>query len=109
MDAKYLEEREQLIAQDRALRVDAHALTQASEAEKKAEEIVRRIRAKENESVWGPNAPEIPGATHVFPGMAFLTGMLVPARVCIRIKTLINLMKQKRRSGRLSSMGSLAR
>ncbi|KAH9928471.1 Metallo-dependent hydrolase [Epithele typhae] len=74
MDAKYLEDRERLIAEDRALRIDTLALAQATDIEKRAEDIVRQIRADENERVWGPNAPELPGAQHIFPGMAFLTG-----------------------------------
>lgn len=71
---EYLRERELLIAEDRSLRVDADAFQAASDIEKKATEILRRIRAEEHETVWGRAAPEIPGAAHVFPGMEFLTG-----------------------------------
>ena len=78
MDTEYLEARERFIAEDRALRIDAQAFAQATDAERKAESIVRTVRASENVSVWGPGAPAIPGAMHVFPGMAFLTGMLNP-------------------------------
>ena len=74
MDPEYLAERERLIAEDRRLRVDAFALDQATDAERKADETVRKLRALENETVWGPNAPPIPGSLHVFPGMSFLTG-----------------------------------
>ena len=74
MDAEYLAQRERLIAEDRQLRVDALASVQATDAEKKADEIVRKLRAEENETVWGPNAPPIPGSLHLFPGMGFLTG-----------------------------------
>ncbi|PIL24470.1 hypothetical protein GSI_14224 [Ganoderma sinense ZZ0214-1] len=73
MDAEYVAERERLIAEDRQWRVDALALGQATEAERKADEIVRKLRAQENETVWGPNAPPIPGSLHLFPGMGFLT------------------------------------
>ncbi|KAM5538028.1 hypothetical protein V8D89_008225 [Ganoderma adspersum] len=73
MDAEYLAERERLIAEDRQLRVDALAQAQATDAERKADEIVRKLRAEENETVWGPNAPPIPGSLHLFPGMGFLT------------------------------------
>lgn len=73
MDAEYLAERERLIAEDRQWRVDALALGQATDAERKADEIVRKLRAEENETVWGPNAPPIPGSLHLFPGMGFLT------------------------------------
>ena len=75
MEAQYLEERAHFIAADRALRVDAHAHANATEKEKRAEAIVRGVRARENVSVWGPGAPPIPDAMHVFPGMSFLTGM----------------------------------
>lgn len=71
---EYLHARERLIAEDRFLRVDADALGAASHTEKQADEILRRIRAEEHETVWGRTAPEIPGAAHVFPGMEFLTG-----------------------------------
>ncbi|KAI0707925.1 Metallo-dependent hydrolase [Earliella scabrosa] len=73
MDDDYLENRQRLIAEDRSLRVDAHALANATDVEGRAEAIVRTIRAEENVSVWGPDAPTIPGSVHVFPGMGFLT------------------------------------
>ena len=78
MDSEYLEARERFIAEDRALRIDAQAFAQATDAERKADNIVRAVRASENASVWEPGAPAIPGAMHVFPGMAFLIGMLNP-------------------------------
>ena len=74
MDDEYRDARAQLIAADRSLRVDALALEHATEAEKRADAIVRKIRAQENETVWGPDAPPIPGSMHIFPGMQFLTG-----------------------------------
>ncbi|KAH9848879.1 Metallo-dependent hydrolase [Lenzites betulinus] len=70
---EYLRERERLIAEDRSRRVDASAFGSAGDEERKADEIVRRIRTEENEIVWGPDAPPIPGSMHVFPGMEFLT------------------------------------
>ncbi|KAI0695870.1 Metallo-dependent hydrolase [Cerioporus squamosus] len=73
MDDEYIRERERLIAEDRGRRVDALAFARATDVEKRADEIVRRIRTEENDSVWGPNAPPIPGSMHVFPGMGFLT------------------------------------
>ena len=78
MDDDYLETRQRLIAEDRSLRVDAHALANATDAERSADAIVRAIRAEENVSVWGPDAPTIPGSVHVFPGMGFLTGEPYP-------------------------------
>ncbi|KAI0748685.1 Metallo-dependent hydrolase [Daedaleopsis nitida] len=75
MDDGYLDARARLIAEDRSLRVDAFALEQATDAEKRADAIVRKIRAQENETVWGPDAPPIPGSMHIFPGMQFLTGI----------------------------------
>lgn len=74
---EYLRERERLIAEDRSRRVDASAFGSAGDEERKADEIMRRIRTEENEIVWGPDAPPIPGSMHVFPGMEFLTGELI--------------------------------
>ncbi|OJT14101.1 Adenosine deaminase CECR1-A [Trametes pubescens] len=70
---EYLREHELLIAEDRSHRVDADAFGVASDTEKQADQILRRIRAEEHETVWSRAAPEIPGAAHVFPGMEFLT------------------------------------
>ena len=80
MDDEYIRERQRLIAEDRGRRVDALALAQATNVERQADEIVRRIRTKENKTVWGPDAPTIPGSMHVFPGMGFLTGTSACAR-----------------------------
>jgi adenosine deaminase CECR1 len=66
----YLEQRTQLIREDRALRVDATKLEQLTPAETQAEHIVRKIRKEENISVWGGEHDDIP---HPFPGMEFLT------------------------------------
>ncbi|EIW51773.1 Metallo-dependent hydrolase [Trametes versicolor FP-101664 SS1] len=70
---EYVRERERLIVKDRSLRVDANAFGAASHTENQADEILRRIRTEEHETVWDRAAPEIPGAAHVFPGMEFLT------------------------------------
>ena len=80
MDDEYIRERERLIAEDRGRRVDALALAQATDIERRADEIVRRIRTEENKTVWGPDAPPIPGSMHIFPGMGFLTGTWACAR-----------------------------
>ncbi|EJF66293.1 Metallo-dependent hydrolase [Dichomitus squalens] len=96
MDAHYLAERDRLIAEDRSLRVDALALDQATDAEKKADAIVRKLRALENETVWGPNAPPPPGSLHVFPGMSFLT-----ARETIVKTRLFNIISKMPKGGLL--------
>ncbi|KAI0820220.1 Metallo-dependent hydrolase [Trametes gibbosa] len=69
----YLRERERLIAEDRSRRVDALAFVSIGDDEKNADEIVRRIRTQENESVWGPGTSAVSSAMHVYPGMEFLT------------------------------------
>lgn len=72
---EYKAKRAQLIAQDRAGRLDndRQFYTAASE---KADKLVRQIRAAEAISVWGADskAHDADDATHLFPGMAFLTG-----------------------------------
>jgi adenosine deaminase CECR1 len=66
----YLQQRAQLIREDRALRVDTAKLEQLTPTEAQAEYIVRKIRNEENISVWGGEHDDIP---HPFPGMEFLT------------------------------------
>ncbi|KAG2116595.1 Metallo-dependent hydrolase [Suillus discolor] len=68
MLADYLQRREKLIAEDRALRID-HVRANYSAAEIKADKVVRSIRAKEAVSVWGVDHEDIP---HPYPGMEFL-------------------------------------
>ncbi|KAG1814900.1 Metallo-dependent hydrolase [Suillus variegatus] len=68
MLADYLQRREKLIAEDRALRID-HVRANYSAAEIKADKVVRSIRAKEAVSVWGVDHENIP---HPYPGMEFL-------------------------------------
>ncbi|OJA20418.1 hypothetical protein AZE42_07492 [Rhizopogon vesiculosus] len=64
----YLQKRKKLIADDRALRVD-HVRANYTAAELKADEVVRAIRAREAESVWGVEREDVP---HPYPGMEFL-------------------------------------
>jgi len=70
----YLADRDSLIKQDRALRLDAIKLDNLSATEAAAEKIVRAIRAEEAVSVWGAEHEDI---EHPFPGMEFLTGKSV--------------------------------
>lgn len=65
----YQAERDALIKSDRALRVD-HILPNTI-SERQADQIVRRIRADDAESIWNAQQDEAP---HPFPGMEFLTG-----------------------------------
>ncbi|CCM04405.1 uncharacterized protein FIBRA_06582 [Fibroporia radiculosa] len=75
----YLKQREQLITEDRAQRVDSARMQSLTHIEQKAESIVRAIRAAEAVSVWGVNGTTIfdylpdDKSPNVFPGMAFLT------------------------------------
>jgi adenosine deaminase CECR1 len=69
--ADYLQRREKLIAEDRALRVD-HVRANYTAAELKADDVVRAIRTREADSVWGVEREDVP---HPYPGMEFLNGM----------------------------------
>ena len=73
----YLDDRANLIKQDRALRVDATKLDGLTPTEAAAEKIVRAIRAEEEVSVWGAEHEHI---EHPFPGMEFLTSRSVIMR-----------------------------
>ncbi|OJA17830.1 hypothetical protein AZE42_03322 [Rhizopogon vesiculosus] len=66
--ADYLQRREKLIAEDRALRVDRIRANHTA-AELKADEVVRNIRTREAVSVWGVEGGDVP---HPYPGMEFL-------------------------------------
>ncbi|KAG2123549.1 Metallo-dependent hydrolase [Suillus cothurnatus] len=66
--ADYLQRREKLIAEDRALRID-RVRANYTATELKADEVVRSIRAREAVTVWGINHEHVP---HPFPGMEFL-------------------------------------
>ena len=70
----YLADRNNLIKQDRALRVDAGKLGNLSSTEAEAERIVRVMRAEEGVSVWGADHE---GIDLPFPGMEFLTSKSV--------------------------------
>ena len=70
----HLDEREKLIKQDRALRVDAAKSGVLTSTESAADEIVRAMRAREAVSVWGV---EQEGIENPFPGMEFLTSKAV--------------------------------
>ncbi|XP_006457910.1 hypothetical protein AGABI2DRAFT_114933 [Agaricus bisporus var. bisporus H97] len=71
---EYFEERDKLIGMDRALRRDSSYIQSRSVLEKEADEILRRIRAEEAESIWKEDHLDVP---HPFPGMEFLTGKKV--------------------------------
>ena len=67
---QYNAQREELIKSDRALRRD-HQVADLSTVEVEADQIIRKIRAAEANSIWNLDYPSIP---HPFPGMEFLTG-----------------------------------
>lgn len=67
----YINARTALIQKDRALRRDRSQDISLTEMDKKAEEIIRHVRAQEAKAIWDVEHDEIP---HVFPGMEFLTG-----------------------------------
>jgi adenosine deaminase CECR1 len=66
----YWAAREALIKDDRSLRLD-RIQGDATLAEIKADQVLRKIRAEEARSVWDADHPSVP---HPFPGMEFLTG-----------------------------------
>ncbi|KIP06026.1 hypothetical protein PHLGIDRAFT_128501 [Phlebiopsis gigantea 11061_1 CR5-6] len=73
---EYLAKRAALIAEDRVGRLDSGRREFYTADSEKADGIVRRIRAAEAISVWGADNKAVDGAddaTHLFPGMAFLT------------------------------------
>jgi adenosine deaminase CECR1 len=65
----YFSRRVALIQEDRSLRRENDLLLSLTANESAADKIVRRIRAKEEVSVWGVEHDEVP---HIFPGMEFL-------------------------------------
>lgn len=81
----YLRQRDELIDEDRRLRRDCSVLQTRSALEKEADEIVRRVRMEEAQTVWKEEHPDI---LHPFPGMEFLTGVfsLRPSSVRSRAK-----------------------
>jgi adenosine deaminase CECR1 len=68
---EYQRKRSELIADDRALRIDAANGDRFSEKSRQADVILRRIREEEAKSIWAVEHEEVP---HPFPGMEFLTG-----------------------------------
>ncbi|KXN92283.1 Adenosine deaminase CECR1-A [Leucoagaricus sp. SymC.cos] len=68
---EYMTKRDALIKEDRSLRRDYLTAQFRSPLEVKADEIVRKLRAKEAATIWKEDHPEI---VHPFPGMEFLTG-----------------------------------
>lgn len=66
----YLAERDALIEADRAHRLDR--IRPKTALESQADQIVRRVRAHDADSVWSEQQDEVP---HPFPGMEFLTGL----------------------------------
>ena len=71
----YLATRATLIAQDRSLRRDHREdIRPISRNERKADQIIRALRAHEAKTLWGiaDEACE-DKASHLFPGMGFLT------------------------------------
>jgi adenosine deaminase CECR1 len=67
--AAYKEARAALIHEDRYLRRDTQI--KHSDAEVKADQIIRDIRTAEASTIWMQEHESIP---HPFPGMEFLTG-----------------------------------
>jgi len=65
----YQEARVALIHEDRCLRRDTQM--KHSDAEVKADQIIREIRSMEASTIWMQDHDSIP---HPFPGMEFLTG-----------------------------------
>lgn len=68
----YLRDRINLINEDRALRTDHDITRHISSTELRADRVVRAIRSKDAETLWGVEHDDVP---HPFPGMEFLTGM----------------------------------
>lgn len=79
--ADYLQRRENLITEDRALRID-RVRANYTAAELKADEVVRCIRARETVTVWGIDHKHVP---HPYPGMEFLNGMMLTSRLALRL------------------------
>lgn len=70
--SEYELKKKDLIALDRALRLDSNIPNGALSAlEKEADNVIRNLRAEEAVSIWAAEHSSIP---HPFPGMEFLTG-----------------------------------
>ena len=72
----YLAARHNLILEDRGKRADHRRVSSPAEDERKADEILRRLRAEEAHTVWGAHIAvnHTHGSQQLFPGMEFLTG-----------------------------------
>ena len=73
----YLKDRERLILEDRSLRPDHSSPCSLTPQEANVDEIIRRIRTAEAESVWSLDRKSVHphGSQQMFPGMEFLTCM----------------------------------
>ncbi|EDR14394.1 uncharacterized protein LACBIDRAFT_306187 [Laccaria bicolor S238N-H82] len=76
----YRDKRAALILRDRSLRRENLRVKALTLNEIKADEILRRIRADEEATIWKEEHPSIP---HPFPGMEFLTGKSIIVRTKI--------------------------
>lgn len=63
----YISQRTQLIAHERALRFDAQAIAQSTDAEKRALHIVNELRERDARDIWNASTEKL-----VYPGMEFL-------------------------------------
>ncbi|KAM5534846.1 hypothetical protein V8D89_011485 [Ganoderma adspersum] len=68
---EYLVKRQSLIIEDRAKRVDRNTAYKLSPEENIADELLRRIRKEEGETIWGKE--RLHHSEQLFPGMEFLT------------------------------------
>lgn len=88
---KHKESRANLITSERALRFDAAAIASASENEKRAAEIVRRLKTREAQEIWNANEEQL-----MYPGMEFLS-----AKDTIMNTKLYKIMKKMPKGGLL--------
>jgi hypothetical protein len=64
---EYINQRTNLIAEERSERFDAQVIANATEKEKRAAEIVSALRAKEAKEIWSASPEKL-----MYPGMEFL-------------------------------------
>jgi adenosine deaminase CECR1 len=67
----YYARRAALVSEDRSLRRENLRASLVTEDEKRADAVVRSIRAREAETIWKDKSIE-----NIFPGMGFLTGLI---------------------------------
>ena len=92
---EYLRKRQKLIIEDRAQRVDQNTTYKLSSEEHRADEILRRIRKEEGESIWGKE--QLHASEQPFPGMEFLTGEYCPTPLLlVRVRNLITPLNSSR-------------